>query len=244
MTVNDMPDRCMLSLKGVVAGYGDATVLRGVDLEILQGEIVALVGANGAGKTTLLRAISGLVQVDDGTIDLNGARIDRLHPTAIVAHGIAHVLEGRRLFAGLSVRENLLLGAIQVGSKTVRAQRHDEILALFPNLASRQDQLAGTLSGGEQQMVAIGRGMMSSPKLLMIDELSLGLAPMIVAEILERLRQISGRGTSILIVEQDVLTALEVSRRAYVLENGAISLSGPSSELMVDDRVRLAYFGL
>lgn len=234
----------MLSLKGVVAGYGDATVLRGVDLEILQGEIVALVGANGAGKTTLLRAISGLVQVDDGTIDLNGARIDRLHPTAIVAHGIAHVLEGRRLFAGLSVRENLLLGAIQVGSKTVRAQRHDEILALFPNLASRQDQLAGTLSGGEQQMVAIGRGMMSSPKLLMIDELSLGLAPMIVAEILERLRQISGRGTSILIVEQDVLTALEVSRRAYVLENGAISLSGPSSELMVDDRVRLAYFGL
>ncbi len=244
MTVNDMPNRCMLSLKGVVAGYGDATVLRGVDLEILQGEIVALVGANGAGKTTLLRAISGLVQLDDGAIDLNGARIDRLHPTTIVAHGIAHVPEGRRLFAGLSVRENLLLGAIQTGNKTVRAQRQEEILALFPNLVSRQDQLAGTLSGGEQQMVAIGRGLMSSPKLLMIDELSLGLAPMVVAEILERLRQISGHGTSILIVEQDVLTALEVSRRAYVLENGAISLSGPSSELIVDDRVRLAYFGL
>ncbi|MGH3769734.1 MAG: ABC transporter ATP-binding protein [Pseudonocardiaceae bacterium] len=228
----------LLEVAGLTAGYGRVQVLEGVDLTIAGNEIVALVGSNGAGKTTLLRTLSGLVNPSGGRISFAGQDIAGQRVESVVRRGLAHVPEGRRLFAGLSVRDNLRLGGW-----ACRATYIDRVLALFPQLAGRLDQVAGTLSGGEQQMCAIARGLMSRPKLILIDELSLGLAPLVVDEILARLPDIAATGTAVLLVEQDVDAALSVSTRAYVLETGRIALSGASLDLRADPRVQHAYLG-
>jgi branched-chain amino acid transport system ATP-binding protein len=230
----------MLEVSGLSAGYGHVEVLWDVDLNVNDGEIVALVGSNGAGKTTLLRAVSGLVDVTGGEVSFDGDPLAGLAPENIVARGVAHVPEGRRLFAGLTVRENLMAGAF-AGRDGADI---DSALELFPHLKERLGQVAGSMSGGEQQMCAIARGLMSAPKLLMIDELSLGLAPKLVEEILERLGEVARHGTALLIVEQDVDAALRIAGRGYVLETGRIVTSGESAELLDDPRVREAYLGI
>jgi branched-chain amino acid transport system ATP-binding protein len=218
--------------------------VRDVSLEIAAGEFVALVGSNGAGKTTTLRAVTGLLRPRRGTVELDGRRIDGLSPANIVRRGIAPVPEGRQLFPSMTVRENLELGARTPESRARRAETLDRICALFPRLAERHGQLAGTLSGGEQQMCAIGRALMSLPRLLLLDEPSLGLAPMMVRLIFDNLRSINAEGTTVLLVEQNVRKALELSTRAYVMENGRIALSGSREELLRSDAVRQAYLGL
>jgi branched-chain amino acid transport system ATP-binding protein len=210
-----------------------------VSLAVEPNQIVALVGANGAGKTTLLRAITGMIPVRSGTVTFQGQQATRASIEAIVGLGIAHVPEGRRLFVGLTVRENLLLGGWQKNNRDL-----SKVVDLFPALSSRMEQTAATLSGGEQQMCAIARGLMSLPKLLLIDELSLGLAPKTVDEIVARLPEIASSGTAILLVEQDIDTALSVSERAYVLETGRITRSGSSAELLADRTIQEAYLGL
>ncbi|MGH2382722.1 MAG: ABC transporter ATP-binding protein, partial [Candidatus Limnocylindria bacterium] len=230
----------MLKVDDLSAGYGHVEVLWDVGLEVGEREIVSLVGSNGAGKTTLLRTISGVLTPTSGSINWDGENIGGLAPERVVGLGIAHVPEGRRLFAGLTVRENLIIGAYS------RRDGHGElerVVELFPRLGERIDQAAGSLSGGEQQMCAIARGLMAKPKLLMIDELSLGLAPKLVDQLLERVEEIPERGTSILLVEQDVDAALRLARRAYVMETGRIVLTGPGEELLNDPRVREAYLG-
>ncbi|MEA2418384.1 MAG: branched-chain amino acid transport system ATP-binding protein [Thermoleophilaceae bacterium] len=230
----------MLRVEGLSAGYGAVEVIWEIDLEVREGEIVALVGSNGAGKTTLLRAVSGLVRISDGEVRFEDAAFTGLRPEQIVTRGVAHVPEGRHLFEGLTVRENLLAGgyAHRDGADLDRA------VELFPKLGERMSQLAGSLSGGEQQMCAIARGLMSRPKLLMIDELSLGLAPKLVDEIMDRLRAVAEQGTSLLVVEQDVDAALRVAGRGYVLETGRVAASGSSEQLAEDPRVREAYLGV
>ena len=222
----------------VAAGYGRVQVLWDISVEVEPATVVALIGPNGAGKSTLLRAASGMLAISSGRIQLDDMDLTGSSIEQIARAGVAHVPEGRRLFAGLSVRDNLRLGGFH--------RKNDDlshVLALFPRLAERLDQIAGSMSGGEQQMCAIGRAMMSQPKYLLIDELSLGLAPRVVDEILARLRDITANGTGILLVEQDAGAALEVAQRAYVLENGRISLSGAAAELADDARVREAYLG-
>jgi branched-chain amino acid transport system ATP-binding protein len=230
----------MLEVSGLHAGYGRVEVLWDVDLTVDDGEIVALVGSNGAGKTTLLRAVSGLIDVSGGDVSFDGDSVARLAPERIVTRGVAHVPEGRHLFAGLTVKENLMAG----GFAGRDGADLDRALELFPHLKDRLGQVAGSLSGGEQQMCAIARGLMSAPKLLMIDELSLGLAPKLVEEILERLGEVAGQGTALLIVEQDVDAALRIAGRGYVLETGRIVTSGESAALLDDPRVREAYLGI
>ena len=230
----------MLEVEGLNAGYGHVEVLWDVDLSVGEAEVVALVGSNGAGKSTLLRALSGMIRPTGGEARLDGRSLVGLRPEQVVDLGIAHVPEGRRLFPGLTVRENLLVGAY---SRRGRADI-DRALELFPRLRERLDQLAGSMSGGEQQMCALARGLMSSPRLLMIDELSLGLAPNLVETILDRLAEIRDGGTALLLVEQDVDAALHVADRGYVLENGRIVASGASDELLSDERVREAYLGV
>lgn len=229
----------LLDIRGLGAGYGRVQVLWDVDLTVEAKQIVALVGANGAGKTTLLRAVSGMIRPASGSISVRGREVRGLSIEAIVALGVAHVPEGRRLFSGLTVRENLLLGGWQ-GRNT----QLDRVIELFPMLGERLSQVAATLSGGEQQMCAIARGLMSRPSLLMIDELSLGLAPKVVDEIVARLPDIAAAGTAVLLVEQDIDTALTVSERAYVLELGRISLSGASATVLADPGVQAAYLGI
>ena len=233
----------MLRLDAVEAGYGDVTAVRSVSLDVRAGEIVALIGSNGAGKTTTLRAISGLLPLRQGRVELDGRRISGLGSAAVVAAGIAHVPEARQLFPTMTVRENLELGARTAEGRARRAETLGRVFELFPRLSERQRQVAGTLSGGEQQMAAIGRALMARPRLLMLDEPSLGLAPVVVATIFANLTAINRDGLTILLVEQNVLRALRVSHRAYVLENGSITLSGASSTLLADDRVRRAYLG-
>jgi branched-chain amino acid transport system ATP-binding protein len=233
----------LLRVEGLEAGYGDLVAVHDLSLEVAEGEIVSLIGSNGAGKTTTLRAIGGLLRHRRGVVELDGVAITRLSPAAIVARGIAHVPEGRQLFPTLTVLENLELGARTPESRRRRAGTLARVLALFPRLAERRRQLAGTLSGGEQQMVAVARALMACPRLLMLDEPSLGLAPVVVATIFETLAQINRAGTTILLVEQNVLRALRLARRAYVLENGTITLGGPADVLLADDRVRQAYLG-
>jgi branched-chain amino acid transport system ATP-binding protein len=233
----------VLRLEGVEAGYGDVTAVRAVSLEVRAGEIVALIGANGSGKTTTLRAVSGLLPLRQGRVELDGRRIDGLGPAAIVAAGVAHVPEGRQLFPTMTVRENLELGARTAEGRARRPETLTRVFALFPRLAERQQQLAGTLSGGEQQMVAIGRALMARPRLLMLDEPSLGLAPVVVGTIFANLGAINRDGLTILLVEQNVLRALRLSHRAYVLENGTITLAGPSPTLLADERIHRAYLG-
>jgi branched-chain amino acid transport system ATP-binding protein len=229
----------MLEVDGLSAGYGTVEVLWDVELGVGDGEVVALLGANGAGKTTLLRAISGLIRSSAGVVRFEGEPLTGLRPEQIVSRGIAHVPEGRHLFQGLTVRENLLAGGYARGGTEI-----ERATELFPRLDDRMSQLAGSLSGGEQQMCAIARGLMSRPKLLMIDELSLGLAPKLVDEIVERLEAAAGQGTSLLLVEQDVDAALRIASRGYVLETGRIAASGSSEELSEDRRVREAYLGV
>jgi branched-chain amino acid transport system ATP-binding protein len=233
----------LLRLDAVEVAYGDMTAVSGVSLEVAEGEIVALIGSNGAGKTTTLRAIGGLLRPRRGRIELDGAPITGGTSAQIVARGIAHVPEGRQLFPTMTVLENLELGARTPESRRRRPETLAQVWAVFPVLAERRDQIAGSLSGGEQQMCAIGRALMARPRLLMLDEPSLGLAPVVVAAIFDTLRQINRDGVTILLVEQNVLRALRLAHRGYVLENGAITLSGPSATLLADERVRRAYLG-
>ena len=235
----------MLSIEGLEVGYGRFQVIWGVDLEVRSGEIVALVGSNGAGKSTLLRTISGLLRPTAGQITFQGERFDGVGSDRVVASGIIHVPEGRRLFAGMSVEENLVVGAFMRRSRKAEVRQDlDRMYALFPVLGERRRQPAGYLSGGEQQMCAIARGLMGHPSLLMVDEASLGLAPVIVESLIARLAQIRDEGTTILMVEQDVQLALETADRAYVLEAGRVVLSGPSAEVLADPRIATAYLGL
>jgi len=229
----------LLEVRDLNAGYGRVHVLWDVSITVEAGQIVALVGANGAGKTTLLRAISGMIPARSGSMTFKDREIAGSSIEAIVDLGIAHVPEGRRLFTGLTVRENLLLGGWRRNNKDLR-----RVVELFPALAERMDQTASTLSGGEQQMCAIGRGLMGRPELLLIDELSLGLAPKTVDEIVARLPEIAAGGTAVLLVEQDIDTALTVSQFAYVQETGRITKSGPSSQLLADPTIQEAYLGL
>jgi branched-chain amino acid transport system ATP-binding protein len=233
----------VLRLDGIEAGYGDVVAVRNVSLEVRAGEIVALVGSNGAGKTTTLRAIAGLLPLRQGRVELEGRRLSGHGPAAVVAAGVAHVPEGRQLFPTMTVLENLELGARTAVGRARRGETLSRVFELFPRLAERQRQLAGTLSGGEQQMVAIGRALMARPRLLMLDEPSLGLSPVLVGAIFANLAAINRDGLTILLVEQNVLRALRISQRAYVLENGAVTLAGPSAALLADERVRRAYLG-
>jgi len=233
----------LLQVGKVTAGFGATPVLFDVGLELRPGELVALIGANGAGKSTLLGALSGLVRVFQGSIRFGGRLITDLRPELIVASGLVHVPQGRRLFGTMTVARNLLLGAYRRHDREVRddVQR---ILQYFPALGDKLDREAGTLSGGEQQMVAIGRGLMARPKLLMIDEPSLGLAPKVVDRVMEIVKTINQDGTAVLLVEQDVVLALEIADRGYVLENGRIAMSGQAADLRQDPAVRKAYLGI
>ena len=233
----------LLRLDGLEVGYGDMVAVRDVSLEVHAGQIVSLVGGNGAGKTTTLRAVSGLLRPRRGRIELDGTRIDGLAPAAVVARGIAHVPEGRQLFPTMTVLENVELGARTPESRRVRATSLERVFTLFPRLSERRRQLAGTLSGGEQQMTAIGRALMACPRLLMLDEPSLGLAPIVVAAIFDNLALVNREGMTMLLVEQNVLRSLRLSHHAYVLENGVIALHGPAAALLADQRVRAAYLG-
>lgn len=238
-------DKSLLSIRGLESGYGDVQVLWGLDMEIKEGEITAVIGSNGAGKSTLMRTISGLVKTQKGEIIFSGKSMTGASPRSVLDAGIAHVPEGRRLFKGLSVRDNLLLGAYTRKASSADLQADlEEIYTVFPRLKERQSQDASTLSGGEQQMCAIGRGLMSKPRLLIIDELSLGLAPKATEQLVEALIQFNSKGLTILLVEQDVFTALEMSKLAYVVENGRVSLSGKSSELHDNPMIRQAYLGM
>jgi branched-chain amino acid transport system ATP-binding protein len=234
----------LLRVEGVEAGYGDLTAVREVSLEVREGEAVTLIGANGAGKTTTLRAISGLLPLRRGRIELEGQRLDGLTSAQIVARGVAHVPEGRQLFPTMTVLENLELGARTRAARARRAQSLTRVFDLFPRLQERRGQMAGTLSGGEQQMCAIGRGLMACPRLLMLDEPSLGLAPVMVKAIFEDLARINGQGLAILLVEQNVLRSLQLARRGYVLENGRVALAGATAELAQSGYIKQAYLGL
>ena len=233
----------LLRLDGVEAGYGDLTAISAISLEVRPGEAVALIGGNGAGKTTTLRTISGLLPVRAGRIEFDGARLDGLGSAQIVARGIAHVPEGRQLFPSLTVRDNLELGA-RAADRARRADALDLVFTLFPRLYERERQLAGTLSGGEQQMCAIGRGLMARPRLLLLDEPSLGLAPVMVKLIFETLQRVNDAGTTLMLVEQNVPRALQLSHRGYVLENGRLTLDGTRASLLASPHVKQAYLGL
>jgi len=233
----------LLVVRGLTAGFGAGPVLFGIDLDINQGELVALIGANGAGKSTLLGVISGLVRATSGSVRLAGRDLTNARPEQVVKAGAVHVPQGRRLFGSITVERNLLLGAYLRRDREVRADL-EKVVGYFPALRDKLGRDAGTLSGGEQQMVAIGRGLMGRPKLLMIDELSLGLAPKVVERLIEVVREINRDGTSLLLVEQDVLVALEAADRGYVLENGRVALEGIASDLRDDPGIRRAYLGV
>jgi branched-chain amino acid transport system ATP-binding protein len=231
------------AVKNLSASYGDTRVLWDVSLEVGDGEVVALIGSNGAGKSTLLGAVSGLVQIDSGSIEYAGRELAHQTPDQIVRAGVVQVPQGRRLFGSLSVRENLLMGAYLRDDKEVAADL-ERVLELLPRLRERYQYLAGRLSGGEQQQVAIARALMARPKMLLIDEMSLGLAPVLVDQLLVIMDQIHKSGVTILMVEQDVQTALEFAQRAYVLETGRIILTGASADLLNDPGVKKAYLGV
>ncbi|MBN3801473.1 ABC transporter ATP-binding protein [Paraburkholderia sp. Ac-20336] len=234
----------MLKCNQIKVAYGDISALRGVDIEVREGEAIALIGANGAGKTTLLRAISGLVPLKSGSVQYQGGELGARTPEARVRLGIAHVPEGRRIFPGLTVIENLLVGATAHRStKAEIAEDLEWVHDLFPRLAERRTQLGWSLSGGEQQMLAIGRALMSRPRLLMLDEPSLGLAPRLAEDVYARIGAINRKGLSMVIVEQNTVLALKVAARAYALENGSIAIAGSSKELANNPRIREAYLG-
>ena len=233
----------MLELKGVHASYGPIEALKGVSISVNKGEIVSLLGGNGAGKSTTLMTISGVVKAGKGGISYNGRRIDALPPHEIVKLGICQAPEGRRIFTRLTVLENLEMGAYTIRDKAVIQRNIDEVYELFPVLKERSHQPGGTLSGGEQQMLAIGRALMSRPELLLLDEPSLGLAPIVVSRIFQIIKDINNRGVTVLLVEQNAKAALKLAHRAYVLETGKITLEGPAGELMKNEQVRRAYLG-
>ena len=240
-----MADNLILETKGLDAGYGEIQVLWGVDLAVRRGEITALIGSNGAGKTTLMRTLSGLVAVRGGVYRSEGHDLAGRSAAEILSHGIVHVPEGRRLFGAMSVEENLLMGAyLRSASRAEIRQDLDQVYTTFPRLRERRNQQAATLSGGEQQMCAIGRGLMSAPLLLMIDELSLGLSPLLVEQLVDALRALNKDGTSILLVEQDVTIALDLCDRAFVMDMGRIVREGSGEELLADPIVRDAYLGV
>jgi len=235
----------IVELQGLRAGYGEVQVLWGVDLVVPRGKITALIGSNGAGKTTLMRALSGLIPIQSGSYRIEG--VDSVHATAatILGLGIVHVPEGRRLFGAMSVEDNLLMGAYSRTAERAKISHDiDRVYTTFPKLFERRNQAAATLSGGEQQMCAIGRGMMSAPRLLMIDELSLGLSPLLVEQLVAALRALNNEGMSILLVEQDVTTALDLCDAAYVMDMGRIVRSGSGAELLADPIIRDAYLGV
>ena len=234
----------MLRVEDIHVSYGPVAALWGVGLEVRAGEIVALVGANGAGKTTTLKTVSGVLRPTQGRILLDGEPLDRARTTEIVERGVIHVPEGRKLFPEMTVRDNLLLGAFARQARPRQRQRLEEVFALFPRLRERERQWAGTLSGGEQQMVAIGRGLMAGPRLLMLDEPSLGLAPIMVEEMFRVIAEIHRAGVAVLLVEQNTEHALSIATRGYVLESGRVVLEGTGAELLANERVREAYLGL
>jgi len=234
----------VLRVNGISASYAGTPALTDVSFEVHEGEIVSIVGSNGAGKSTILKTISGLMRANKGSIEFDGEAIDRLEPFVIVERGLAHVPEGRKLFSKLNVLENLLLGAYTNKSQERREKVMAEVFEIFPVLKDRQSQRAGTLSGGEQQMLAVGRALMLEPKLLMLDEPSLGIMPILVDRLFEVIDRINKSGTTILLVEQNVFQALELAHRAYVLQTGRIVLEGAGKELLESDMVRSAFLGL
>jgi branched-chain amino acid transport system ATP-binding protein len=233
----------MLKVEGLSAHYGGIHALQGIGLEVPDGKVVSLIGANGAGKSTTLRAIVGLVRPSGGAVTWNGERLTGLGTKEIVTRGVCLVPEGRRVFPNLTVDENLTLGAYSRSDKPGIAADRRKVFGLFPRLEERARQRAGTLSGGEQQMLAVGRALMTRPKLLMMDEPSLGLAPLVVKDIFRIVRQINAEGVTVLLVEQNAKAALEIADQAYVLETGRITLRGAGRDLLADDRVRRAYLG-
>ena len=234
----------MLDIKTITTGYGDMKVLDQVSLTVGSGEAVSLVGSNGAGKTTLLRAISGLIPVWSGSIVFDGQELTKLPAYTLPSLGIAHIPQGRGVLAQLSVKDNLLLGGYVPSARAKRPQNLEKVYALFPMLKEKENHLGGSLSGGQQQMLAIGRALMTQPKLLILDEPSLGLAPIVVESVFQAIKEISSQGVSILLIEQNLVEALAVSTRAYVLETGRVVLEGPSEELAANEQVRSAYLGI
>jgi branched-chain amino acid transport system ATP-binding protein len=233
----------MLEIGDLVAGYGGAPVLRGVSITAAAGEVTAVLGANGVGKTTLNRAISGLIRPSGGTIRFESETISGLKPEAIVAKGLIHVPEGRKIFPNMSVRENLELGSYR-RARANRTANIEKAYMLFPRLRERAGQLAGTLSGGEQQMLAIGRGLMAEPRLLILDEPSLGLSPLLVEELFALIGRIAAEGLAVMLVEQNVVQSLELASRAYVLEHGMVALSGTAEDLARDPGLQKTYLGM
>ncbi|MEA1946009.1 MAG: ABC transporter ATP-binding protein [Thermodesulfobacteriota bacterium] len=234
----------MLKVNGINVFYEDLQVLWDVSFDVKEKEILVLVGANGAGKSTTLKTISSLLTPKTGTIEFNGIRLDQLPPNKIIEHGIVHVPEGRRLFPEMSVEENLIMGSLYGEAKTKRNETIEYVYSLFPRLQERRKQMSGTLSGGEQQMLAVGRGLMSRPKLMMFDEPSLGLAPILVKDIFDLINKINQEGVTVLLVEQNVTQTLAMCDRAYVLENGRNVLQGTGQELMANDHVKEVYLGI
>jgi len=233
----------LLAISGLHAGYGETEVLHGIDLAVGAGEIVAVLGSNGVGKSTLNRTISGILRARQGSINFAGHAIEREKPASIVTRGLIHVPEGRCVFPNLSVRENLELGGYR-RARERRQQNREKVFGIFPRLAERQSQRAGSLSGGEQQMLAIGRGLMAEPILLILDEPSLGLSPLLVEELFGLIQRINAQGIALLLVEQNVVQSLEVAHRAYILENGSVVLDGKSNQLRDDPNLKRAYLGL
>ena len=234
----------MLELKNLTAGYGSFQALFSVNLEVKKGEAIAVIGPNGAGKTTLLRTISGMLPVQSGNLSMEGTSLKDVPPYRIIDFGIAHVPENRRLFSSMSIEDNLRMGAFTPNARPHFEERLDFIFDLFPRLKERRSQIAGTLSGGEQQMCAIGRALMSSPKLLLMDEPSAGLAPVIVNQVFQLVQQIRDQGLTVLIVEQNIEQVLQIVDRAYLMEVGAIKISGKAEELIQSESIRKAYVGL
>jgi branched-chain amino acid transport system ATP-binding protein len=234
----------LLKLNEVSAHYGDVQALRSVSFEIQEGEIVSIIGSNGAGKSTTLNTISGILRASSGTIEFLGRRIENLHPHQIVDQGVVQIPEGRLLFPYMTVLENLELGAFNDKARKAKEKNIKTVFSLFPVLQERMNQLAGTLSGGEQQMAAIGRGLMAMPRLLMLDEPSLGLAPLMVRQVFETVKAINGQGITVLLVEQNVFHCLSTAARGYVLENGSVVLEGGGQDLLNNPQVREAYLGI
>jgi len=234
----------MLRVSDIVAGYGRTVILQGVSITVGAGEVVTIIGANGAGKTTLLRTISGLIKPSAGTITFGDETISTLTPAEIVGRGVVMVPEARQLFPVMTVRDNVMMGCYHPNAREGATQRLDEVLDIFPRVRERLGQLAGSLSGGEQQMVALARGLMAKPRLLMLDEPSLGLAPIIVQQVFDVINRICAMGTTVLLVEQKAYHALKIAQRAYVIENGRIAMSDTGEGLLAAPRVRAAYLGI
>jgi len=234
----------LLDIQDINVAYGDVQVLYDLSITVEEGEVVSIIGGNGAGKSTLLKTISGMMQPSSGSMHFVGQTIHTLPPEAVVNAGLIHIPEGRRLFTLMTVRDNLLAGAHNKMAYAEREKTLKEVYTMFPRLKERENQLAMTLSGGEQQMVAIGRGLMAKPKLLMLDEPSLGLAPVLIKEIFQTVRKIADQGLTVLLVEQDVNHSLNLSERGYVLEHGRIAMQGTASDLLLDPYVKEAYLGI